>query len=403
LKTIALVDSYQGGHHLTYLRLFSKTLLDLGYQVMTFSPEPAQVSEWIACHCPQQDKRLYPFQIQEPKIPNLPIVGKLPQPLVVLARWQYATKVIGNAASEIKQSPDLVFFNWLDNYFSYYLTDRIVDRVFPYSWSGLYFFPDRLRSGQRFLPILRTPLTHAAVARSSRCRGVGVLVETMAHELQNQLKHPVMAFPDLTDESTPDSNYPLAKHIREKASDRKIIGLIGSLSKRKGLFTLLETAQKAREENWFFVFVGQLSKLSANDDGRLQEIVRSQLSNCFFHFERIPEESQFNALIDVCDVLFAAYENFPYSSNILTKAAVFRKPVIVSDGFCMSERVQQFQMGLSIPQGDVSQCIEAIRCLCQPSAPNSHQLKFNFESYQSYHSMERLYRVFKEILKINEY
>ena len=57
--------------------------------------------------------------------------------------------------------------------------------------------------------------------------------------------------------------------------------------------------------------------------------------------EKIPDESCFNALIAESDLIFAAYKQFTGSSNLLTKAAAFRKPVIVSRGLCMGRRVEQ--------------------------------------------------------------
>ena len=56
-------------------------------------------------------------------------------------------------------------------------------------------------------------------------------------------------------------------------------------------------------------------------------------------------ECELNDVISQCDLLFAAYEDFPNSSNILSKAARFRKPVIVRDGYLMAERVREFRMG----------------------------------------------------------
>jgi hypothetical protein len=53
-----------------------------------------------------------------------------------------------------------------------------------------------------------------------------------------------------------------------------------------------------------------------------------------------PDEAQFNSLVYICDILFAAYNNFPNSSNILTKAAIFQRPVVVSNNFCMEKRVK---------------------------------------------------------------
>ena len=400
MKTIALIDTHQGGHHLTYLRFFTKSLLELGYRVMTFCPEPTEVSKWITRNCAKQAHLLYAFKAQEPKPIQLPIIGRLPQPLTVLIRWRYAAATIQNASSKVGNSPDLVFFTWIDNYLSHYLTHHIVDQIFPYNWSGLYVHPSHLRFKRRLLPIRRDPLSHSAILQSSRCRAVAVLNEDIVEELQDKIKSPVITFPDVADESPPDLNFPIAKQVREKAGVRKVIGLLGSLNKRKGFLTLLEVAQKAMGEDWFFVFAGPLSKhdFSHQELTRIQTIVQSNPSNCLFHFESIPDGAPFNALVNECDILFAAYENFPYSSNILTKAAVFKKPVVVSDTFCIGTRVRKFKLGLSIPEGDISKCIETLRCLCNQSELNAYPFQPDFESYHRLHSNEKLCAVFQAIL-----
>ncbi|MBO3457603.1 MAG: glycosyltransferase family 1 protein [Aetokthonos hydrillicola CCALA 1050] len=394
MKTIALFDYLSNGHHLAYIRLFSKTFLEMGYQVIAFFPEPDEISKWVALHSSEHIQNFRAFKVQEPNRPVLPIIGQLPQPVFTFFRWIDTAAAIRKASSKIGYTPDLVFLCWLDSYLSNYLNHHIIEKIFPYAWSGLYFHPNNLQFKQHVLPILKTPLTHYAVAQSSRCSGIALLNEIEARKLQNKVNNPVFIFPDIADESSPDPDYVVAQKIRSQAGTRKIVGLFGLLSKRKGLLTLLEVAEKSVNENWFFVFAGPLNEvdLSPEDFAKIKNIVESKPSNCFFHFESIPEGAKFNALINVCDVLFAAYENFNSSSNILTKAAIFEKLVIVSEGFCIGERVKNFQLGLTIPQGNVRKCIEALNNLF-----NLTQIKPDFEGYRRFHSVEQLRKEFNAI------
>ncbi len=57
-------------------------------------------------------------------------------------------------------------------------------------------------------------------------------------------------------------------------------------------------------------------------------------------------------MIDAADVVFCAFDDFPFSSNTLTKAAVFEKPVVVSEGYLMAERVRSYRTGEVVPQGN---------------------------------------------------
>ena len=107
--------------------------------------------------------------------------------------------------------------------------------------------------------------------------------------------------------------------------------------------------------------------------------------NCFFHLERIPGEAQFNSVVRACDVLFAAYWDFPSSSNLLSKAAVFGKPILVSEGHCMARRVAEYGLGVAIPQRDAAACIDALRQLFDGVPPRAR-----YGHYRERHSMDRL-------------
>lgn len=409
MKTIALVDANHGrGHHLTYMRFFCKTLLELGYRVLVFYPDTKAVTNWLDTHCPDHTDNCYAFAIDEYAHRQLPIFGKIPsrlQPLVVLARWQYTKHIIQKAIDQVGHKPDLVFFNWLDNYLSYFIPHYVIDLLFPYKWSGIYFRPGDLRFKKH------APLPHYAIARSSWCQALTLLDEGFSRVIEPKLRVPVIPFPDLTDETPPDSTLDIIRQIKARAGTRKIIGLIGSLSKRKGLFTFLEVAHRLANEDYFFVLAGPLNQATfhqeydqtlSNEFSQLEEMVKKPPENCFFYFQSIPDGSHFNAFINAFDVLFAAYENFPYSSNILTKAAVFQKPVIVSDGFCMAERVKRFQFGLTIPEGNVAECITAIETLSNPYLLTESNLSFDFEGYKRLHSAQRLGEIFTALLGDHE-
>ena len=398
MKTIALIEDSWGGHHPTYLKAFTKTLLELGHQVVVLCPKPTELNEWITQNCDLHSDKFHAFEFQKPDPSSFPI-RQLRFTINAIDRWRNVKMAIETIALKLEKSPDLVFFPWLDSYLAPYLTHYAIDLVFPYQWSGLYFHPKHLRLKQKFWSICRGPLTQDAVLNSSRCKAIAVLDEGIARKLQSRINDkPVITFPDFTDTSPPDSNYPIARQIKAKAGGRKIIGLLGLQSKRKGILTLLEVARQTVSEDYFFVFAGSLAEhtFSAQELANIQNTVDSDLSNCFFYFDTIPDGAPFNALVDLCDILFAAYEKFPHSSNILTKTAILEKPVIVSKKFCMAERVEKFKLGLSIDERDVGQCIEAIHYLC--SQLEEQKIQPNFEDYRHFHSTEKLKTTFSKIL-----
>ena len=401
MKTIALIEDNWGGHRPTYLKIFTKTLLEFGHQVIVFCPEPTELSEWILQNLCPHPERLHAFKFQKPEPSSFPVM-QIRLILNAVNCWRNVKKSIQYISLKIGNSPDLVFFPWLDSYLAPYLTHHLIDSIFPYQWSGLYVHPRHLRLGQKFGSLCRGPFSQHAVLKSSRCKAIAVLDEGIVKKLQSSIgDKPVIAFPDFTDTSPPDLNFTIAQQIKEKAQGRKIIGLLGLQSKRKGILTLLEVARQTTEEDYFFVFAGRLAEhtFTVQELTSIQNFVNSQQSNCFFYFENIPDGTAFNALVDICDILFAAYKQFPHSSNILTKAAISEKPVIVSKKFCMAERVEKFKLGLSINEGDVLQCIEAIRYLCHQFALKDGQLQPNFEDYRHLHSTEQLKTTFLQILE----
>jgi hypothetical protein len=70
-------------------------------------------------------------------------------------------------------------------------------------------------------------------------------------------------------------------------------------------------------------------------------------------------------------VVFAVYRSFTRSSAILTKAGVFRRPIIVASGFCMADRVEAYRLGLTVSHDDVAECDSAIRRLLASGHPGA--------------------------------
>jgi glycosyltransferase involved in cell wall biosynthesis len=397
MKTIALVDTLWGGHHPTYLKFFAKTLLELGHEVISLCPEPEEMNLWIASHCPELQPRFHSFELHEPATRPIPI-RRLQAKAMAVARWQRVAQSIQEISSKLGKAPDITFFAWLDTYLG--LIPAITDTIFPYPWSGLYFQPGYLRIPPKLRWMRHGILNPLSVLKSSHCPVVAVLDEGIADKLQQKLNKPVVTFPDITDESAPDINFEIAQKIRAKAAGRKIIGLLGSLDKRKGTLTLLEVSQQV-SDRWFFVFAGRLAEpaFTAAELAKIEEIVKANPDNCFFYWNSIPDGSGFNAVVQVCDVLYAAYENFPYSSNILTKAAIFEKPVIASKNYCMGERVEKFNLGYGIEEGSVSQCVSILERFHEELSTGSLSIQPDFEGYRHRHSIEQLRAAFQKILE----
>lgn len=402
MKTIAIVDPIWGGHHPFYLKIFTKALLEFGYRVLVFCKQPDEIQEYInKCSSLVSYEHLYIFSIQEPPNQSF-LIPQISRIIVAKQRWKIAVSTIQKAVSQVGYVPDLVFFAWLDSYLGLQITPQWVDQVFPYNWSGLYFQPHYLRVRREWLFIRRHFLSPDLALNSKHCKVIAVLDEGIAEELQDIKNKPVIVFPDLADESLPDPNYLVAQQIREKARGRKVIGLLGSLHKRKGLITLLEVSQKVLDQDYFFVFAGLLAETSFHPKElqKIQNIIQKNPDNCFFYLKRIPDEPQFNALVNECDIISVAYEQFPYSSNLLTKASVFQKPVIGTQDFCIGERVKKSNIGVTVKSGNIQEYINALYYIFNKNQHDSLYYNSNFKRFYLEHSYQELNLAFKKILSL---
>lgn len=329
MRTIVIVDPLWDGHHSTYFKIFAETFLKLDCTVIALCPNPEEMYRWISSHqsiAPEQARLFDAFEFKETASVKLP-VKPLRKALSSIRRWRSVAQAVRTVTKKLDKKPDLVFFAWIDLFLGNYLPHNLVNRLFPYPWSGLYLQPYHLRMQKKFANFRRGLLSDRGVLKSRNCRSVVVMDRAIAQKLQIELKDKsVIVSPDITDLSPPSPDFDLAKQVKAKSKNRKIVGLLGSQGKRKGFLTMLEVSQKMKEQDFFFVFAGQpgYESFSPSELKRIGEVIDSSPENCFFHIQSIPDGSQFNALIDVCDIIFVVYERYPFISNILTKAAFLK-------------------------------------------------------------------------------
>lgn len=397
--TVALVDTRWQGHHPTYLREFSASLLRIGAKVLLLCQKPEEILESLES-APSDRIAGFPFihrnrGVITPSRDNDPLSTPL--------RWRASAEALHRAEAATGWEADLVFFCYLDSYLRFAPFPLLPGMILGRPWSGLYF-----RNGH--LECASDPIRRAAkgdrLLRSSDCRAVCVLDERFNTELEKISGHPVIAFPDMTDETLPDQPTEAARRIREKAGDRKIVGLI-SMEKRKGLLTLMKAAKRAAElrEPWYFVATGPFPRENFSSEelsfleGVEKGIRSGEIDNIHFDTsgDRIQDGAPYNSIFSSFDLVWAAYEDFEGSSNALTKAAAFRKLLVATAGQCVGARVEHFQLGRTFPQGDAEAAVEAIRGALSFTSPDGSILQPRFENYHRGHSKQRLDEVFRHL------
>ena len=129
----------------------------------------------------------------------------------------------------------------------------------------------------------------------------------------------------------------------------------------------------------------------------LKEVAAGRVENCFGWDERTKPE-EFNAVMAAGDVIYACYRSFPNSSNVMGKAAAFGKPVIVSGGYLMGERCEEYGLGAVLSEGNVDEIVEAIRHLGGREGREQWEKTGRVDDYVSAHSDDKLDEMFTTLL-----
>ncbi len=407
IRTVALVDWVWRGHHPTYFSKFASALSELGVKVLPLCVDPEDFSTL---------RGAFPSDLGcgENILPAQPIAFA---PMPFLYPWRIRPVVqtvrsfaaLGNRLRawerENNSKIDLVFFACIyDWHFEWF---RYAENFFRFPWSGLYLHARSFRIPDSPNPINKKMPCPEKIFTCSSMQSVALLDEASVAPMRalNGDK-PTIAFPDFTDESLPQPGDPcdgLAQKVRSFAQGRPIISLVGHLQRTKGLCEFTKAALDKSLQDHVFFLAGELSWLGISKEKQISLMKAwEQSPNILTHLSRISSEAAINGVIASSDVVFAAYSDFPNSSNILTKAALFKRPVVVSDGYLMAERTRAYGLGEVIPEGDTAALIAAILRITanRNLIPQHRSCRAN--EYSREHSYDRLVEAFRELLELRQ-
>lgn len=400
--SVALIDWNWAGHHPTYFTHFALAMAEAGVDVVPFCTQPQD----FACKvCSALGSAA-----RHPRIGEAQIIGYPERSNFRPARWRgiyEGRKFFGGLGKQLRawerqnrRKIDLVFFaciyDWEFHWF------HAAERLFGFPWSGLYIHARALR-----LP--GSPLPYRdLVPRPERLFGGRLLrsVALLDEGAQNRMREiseraQVVTFPDITDATLPaagGSGWGLADKLKRFAAGRPIVSLLGYLQQTKGVEEFLRLSADPRMQEVVF-FLGGEAGLDGFDNETLARLRREleQAPNVLAHLQKLPEATM-NSLISVSDVVFAAYRNFPNSSNVLTKAAIFERPVVVSDGFLMAERVRHYALGEVVVEGDAEDLVTSVLRMLHPEYSREMKRRARWADYREAHSKSRLGAAMKLLL-----
>jgi len=367
-KHIFLIEPELSGHHSSYLLHFTNILLEKGYKVTVFSTEKVDKVEGA----------LYKKIIYIPPF-NLPS-NQLKKKLYVLINLFISIYNLFFLRWGIRvDKKAYLFFCCIDEYMHDLMPVFVFNLFVSRDFSALLLS----FSGRDFLLLNRLNILD-----SKYLKYVGCLCDIIPDELI-RFERKVIRFPDFSDESKPNLKHRLIKDILDKSKGRKVISLLGSISLRKGYKTFINTIEYLPKHEYFFVIAGK----SERSDRLYIQGALSKYGNVYFYSNSIPSEAEFNALVYISDIIYAAYINFRESSNMLAKASMFKKPIIVSKGYYMEKIVDRYNIGISIDQESPIECSLAIEELKANSCAEN-----GFDSYFRDNKVKKLNECFERCL-----
>lgn len=284
----------------------------------------------------------------------------------------FALSDIEREIDEQKFNANVVFHMYLDglDFHDPQLSDAL--STLRFKWAGI-----------RFAPELED---HAPLNGNPKLKGIAYLDKEIANSMAISLPNVHIRYlPDIANLQVPEKMPGVAQLIKHNANGRKIVFLGGIIGLRKNLNLWLDLIDTIDPKKWYFVQIGEIDFKNLNASEFLEVYKKLLLppENFMLIPAYISDEGIFNSIISVSDIVFAVYKDFKNSSNMITKAAFFHKPIIVSDRYLMGRRVQDFGIGVAVPEDDIQMIISGLEGLASENIPSA-----NFDVYNSAFNQE---------------
>jgi glycosyltransferase involved in cell wall biosynthesis len=334
--TVAVVSHEWAGHIPAYHRLYVQKFREQGCRVVEASPGPR----------PGLALRLWRR------------LGRALQPAG--ARWwQEVAAQVREAERASGCAVDAVFIVYLDWALRQDgLPGESVPRYFPWPWAGVVNGPAAVRGTSGAFPGGERALA------APNCRAVVVTDDEFLPACAATWPgRRVLAMPEVAALDAPGQPAALAG-LQRQIQGRRLVGLLGVVTAKKnvaGFVALARLAEKTRPD-LRFCLAGDFSAdaCPAAERAQLAAVIEARPGNCFVFPDPIPDGAEFNAWVAACDAVWVAYRDTPYKSNVLTKAAHFRKPVLVSPGGVMATHVARHRLGAVVNADDAAATLAAL-------------------------------------------
>lgn len=315
-------------------------------------------------------------------------------------RWDRLTATFSEGSSS---EADFVFFPWVDHWLDRWLKPATVHQVLDSPWGALllntrhYANPEqdrrRNRRGEEF---------HRALSDPS-LRLLATLDETSIETLAGRFPQSnVVQLPDFIEPNPTISSCSEVMN-RAKASGRRVLLSTGVMQRRKGFLKLLQIAEQNLAPQWQVVLSGVFptEELSDSERDLLRSAKEGRIANVLVHDGFLADEAAINAEIAAADLVFLGYENWYQSSNILTRAAQWRRPVISCATGVLAERTRRHQLGWVLAN-DSAHGIAALLRQIDHDALERQATTGGYEGLRRMHDVAELPKTFDSVLRRGE-
>lgn len=392
MALITIIDWHTSGHHPTYLQAYIGAFLGLGCEVAVVCPQPDLLRLRL-----EGDGWAGSFASGRVRLAEFvsPVARRF-RP----RRWESAvqaffwTRDCLSAVRELEAAfgrpSDLVFFSCLYGFQVHYM-DRMV-KALRRPWATLHLHA--LTGGAK--PELKL----FEVFRDPRLVALGVLDETISESLAAAIGRPVLVLPDVTNE-TVEENHPWEQRLRRFAGKSKLVVVAGHIRRDKGVGALAQLALNPAGRDLAFAFVGSVdwADLEAEERSNLRRAM-NEAPGAIFHTEAVADGAAYNAILRAADVIYAAFRGFPHSSNTLTKSALLQRPLIVSPGYLMAERVRRFRLGEVLASESTAETLAAINRITEDPKRWSNRSQPRWLEYREAHSSTALHTALSRLLAL---
>jgi len=369
-KKVCLYDYIYFGHHKNYIIYYTKALIKIGFEVVLIFPNTKTLK-----------KEFNSTELQNIFFYEWHFLLKKPIKSIrfkAIYRW---FELIYNL-KKIKLDYDCIFIMWLDDFkftddHPYVLNSFmfILNNFFRKKWFGINIHQVHFRENLNLNSIKNKEL----ILTHKKCIGLGIFDENIKNIVSQHVLVPVFILPDI-------SNLKHSKNISKKNQ----IVLPGIAGKRKNVMNFVKTANISENENWKFIIAGKLVREDFSE--KELELINSSLkNNKIIITGHIETDYELNNIIIESKLIYAVYEKFPHSSNIMTKSAAFNTPILVNNGFLMAERIKKYGFGLVLDEINIEKKLDNIYAL-------TRQIKFESKKYLINHNNEYLETTLKKIL-----